>query len=88
MSFMQIKMQHKLKHIHLLVVCLMVVVPIIPVAAVFGTGGFINARFPPLLCLSKNADAAFFALFLPMSILLAIGVSLMIGAVWTIRKVR
>ena len=83
-SFMQFQSQHRMKFLHASVICLMLAVPIIPVAAVFGTGGFINARFPPLLHLSKNTDAAF---FFPMSILLASGVSLMMGAFWTIRKV-
>ena len=86
-SFMQFKSHKNMKFLHAVVICLMVVVPVIPVAAVFGTGGFINARFPPLLCLPKNNDAAFYGLLFPMSILLASGVSLMIGVFWTIRKV-
>ncbi|KAL5491673.1 hypothetical protein EMCRGX_G017005 [Ephydatia muelleri] len=85
-SFMQFKSHKNMKFLHAVVICLMVVVPVIPVAAVFGTGGFINARFPPLLCLPKNNDAAFYGLLFPMSILLASGVSLMIGVFWTIRK--
>ena len=86
-SFLKFTIQRRMKMIHAIVVCLMIVVPMIPVAVAFGTGGFTNARFPPLLCSSKNADAAFYGLFFPMSILLASGVSLMIGVFWTIRKV-
>ena len=68
-------------------VLIAIFLPCIPVAVVFGTGGFINARFPPSLCISKSADAAFFSLVLPVSILIASGVSLLLAVFWTLHKV-
>ena len=79
--------RHQLKYIHLMTILIAIFVPCIPVAVAFGTGGFINARFPPLLCLSRSANAAFFSLVLPVSILIASGVSLLLAVFWTLHKV-
>ena len=63
-------------HIGMVVVAL--VIPVIPVAIVFGTGGFTLTRFPPLICFARNVDVTFYALNLPLCILLATGITLIV----------
>ena len=76
-----------MKYIHAGVVFLGLLVPFLPVAASLATGGFIITAFPPLLCASRNVEAAFYALALPVSILIAIGIVMLLVVFWTIQKV-
>ena len=87
-QYMLLNRRHQVKYIHLVSGLVAIVVPVIPVAAIFGTGGFVNARFPPLLCLPSNANAAFYSLVLPVSVLIASGVTLLLAVFWTLHKVR
>ena len=84
---MMARTQHRMRVIHALVVLLAILIPAASVAAVFGTGGFINSRFPPLLCLPRNANAGFYALVLPISIITPCAVTLLLAVFWAIRKV-
>ena len=78
---------HRIKYIHAGIVLLAILVPFVPVAASMITGGFTIATLPPLLCASKSADVAFYALVFPISILMAIGIVMLLVVLWTIRKV-
>ena len=86
--YLILKRLHKIKYIHLVSVLVAVVVPAIPVAVINGTDGFVNGRFPPLLCVPKDAHDAFFLLTLPISIMIATGVTLLIAVFWTLQKVN
>ena len=79
---------NRMKYIHGVIVISALVIPIASIAGAFATGGFINARFPPLLCLPKSSDTAYYALVLPISIIMPCGVSLLLIILWTIQKVN
>ena len=77
-----------MKYIHGLTLSLAICLPAISVAVVFGTGGFIAGTFPPVLCVSQSANAGFYALVLPISIIIPSGVSLLLVVFWNIHKVH
>ena len=81
------KVTAKMKYLHITVVLLALILPIIPVAVVLGTGGFSFARFPPIICTARNADVAFYALIIPIDVMLTLGITLLILLFWTIYKV-
>ena len=81
------KQYEKKKIIHLFVVLLAVVLPIIPVIASFTTGGFVIGNHPPLFCISRSSDAAYYTLALPISIIGATGISLLFLLLVTLIKV-
>jgi hypothetical protein len=77
----------KSRIIHLLVVLLALFVPTIPVIVSFSTGGFVSSNNPPLLCVSRSRDAAYYTLALPISIIMATGTSLLVMVLITVIKV-
>ena len=78
---------HRTKYIHITMVLLALVLPLVPVIAAFATTGFVLSRFPAILCLGSNANAAFYSLVLPLILLLKFGITLLIVVFWTIHKV-
>ena len=84
---MMFNSHHRMRYIHAIIIFLALVIPTTSVAVIFGTGGFINGRFPPLLCLPRNADAGFYAVELPISIITPSGVTLLIVVFWAVHKV-
>ena len=86
--YMRCTANHQMKYIHASVAVVAIIIPTIVVAVAFATGGFVNNRFPPVLCLSRNADAGFFSLVLPISIITPSGVSLLLIVFWTLHKVN
>ena len=75
------------KSIHVLVVLLAVVLPTIPIIVSFRTGGFVISNHPPLVCVSRSSDAAYYTLALPISIIIATGTSLLFLVLVTVIKV-
>lgn len=49
--------------------------------------GYANFRFPPILCTATSADIAFYALYLPIIIIVMVGVIQLILLFWKIHKV-
>ena len=84
---MMFNSHHRMRYIHAIIIFLALVIPATSVAVIFGTGGFINGRFPPLLCLPRNADAGFYSVVLPISIITPSGVTLLIAVFWAVHKV-
>ena len=76
-----------MKYIFILMAAVAIIVPAIVIIVAFQTGGFVNNRFPPVLCSSRSADAAFFSIVLPISIITPSGVSLLLIVFWTLQKV-
>lgn len=76
-----------MKYIHVLIVIVATIAPAVVLLVAFMTGGFRNTRFPPVLCVPKNADAGFFSLVLPISVMLPTGASLLLATFLAIRKV-
>ena len=81
------KQLKKQRMIHILVVLLAVVLPTIPVIVSFTTGGFVISNYPPLVCISKSSDAAYYTLALPISIIIAMGASLLFLLLLAVIKV-
>ena len=77
----------KHKSIHVTVVSMALIFPIILVIAGFYTGGFVTNSHPPLLCVSRSSDAAYYTLALPISIIMATGTSLLVMVMVTVFKV-
>ena len=77
---------HK-RYIHAACLTITLLLPIIPVAAMFATGGFTMATFPPFLCFPRNGDITYYLLNLPVSIVLSTGTAMLIVIMWNIHKV-
>eukprot|EP00731_Ephydatia_muelleri_P010669 Em0005g1255a len=86
LQVMDFNSRHWMKYIHALIVCVALLIPATTVAVVFGTGGFVSGTFPPLLCVSKSSEAAFYALVLPISIIIPSGVTLLLVVFWNVHK--
>ena len=77
----------KTKYIHITVILIGLFLPIVPVVAAVGTGGFVMTRFPPIICNPKSRETAFYALTLPTCFMAVMGLTLLILVFWTIYKV-
>ena len=66
---------------------LAVILPTIPVIVSFEYVGFTIGSHPPLFCVSKSSEVAYYGLTLPMSIIGAIGTSLLFLVLVTVIKV-
>ena len=73
-------------YIHIGMVIAAIVLPLesVGVTVLLGTGGLTIPRFPPVLCFARETDATFFSLILPVSIINAIGVSLITIILWVV----
>ena len=75
-------------YVHVAMLALIILLPFISIAVVFGTGGCRLSRFPNIICQAKDPDATFYALVLPMSILTAAGISVIILIFWVLYYVK
>ena len=53
----------------------------------FTTGGFVISNHPPLVCVSRSSDAAYYTLALPISVIIATGTALLVLVLVTVMKV-
>lgn len=75
------------KYFHASCVLVSSVMPALPVAVVLGTSyGFGTFTFPPLFCFPTNREVTFYSVILPITVLMAIGSSLLLFTLWTIRQ--
>ena len=81
------KLYEKKKIIHLLVVLLALLFPVIPVIVSFSTGGFVISSQPPDVCVSRSSKAAYYTLALPISVIMATGISLLVMVMVMVIKV-
>ena len=72
------------RYIHIVMVIAAILLPLKSMGVLLGTGGLVIPRFPPIDCLAKQSDASYFAFILPISIISAIGVSMIIIIFWVI----
>lgn len=93
---------HRTRYLHIACVAVCMILPTIPVAAtmikyshgksfreaVDGGLGFGVVRFPPILCTGRDQDAMFYALILPVVVLLMFGMTVLIAIFWIIHKVK
>ncbi len=92
---------HRIKYLHIACIALCTTLPLIPVVAtmvqysrgksfgeaVEGGLGFGVIRFPPILCTGRHQDTMFYALILPVVVLLMAGMTVLIVIFWIIHKV-
>ena len=76
------------KYIHITCLILAFVVPIFAPVTISASGGFTMTRFPPIVCLGRDADANFYTIVFPTTILYAVGLTVMLLIFWRIRRVR
>ena len=85
--YRQFKENGYIKYIHIATIATAVLVPLVSGLAPL-KDGYIPTRFPPILCAARNEDYSFYAVELPISILLTITTSLLILIFWIILKVQ
>ena len=77
----------KSRLVHLVVVLLAVLLPCIPVATGFATGGYSVPIYPVVVCFIKNQVAAYYSFAFVITVIVAIGVPMLIIAFSTAIKV-
>lgn len=84
------------KYIHVACILVSLLVPLTPVLAIIlnnldgqgvGTVGFTITRFPPLLCSSPDANATFYALVVPVILVVGTGLTMLVFMLWFLHKV-
>ena len=73
--------------IHVLVVLLALFLFTVPVIVSFATDSFVISNHPPLVCVSRSSDAAYYTLAFPISVIIATGTSLLVLVLLTVMKV-
>ena len=73
-----------IRYIHAMTIFAVCVMPLGTLGAVLGSGGFTISRFPPVACYARSNAATFYSFILPISIAMAVGVSLIAIILWVI----
>ncbi len=75
--------------LHIIAVCLALVMPAIPVCIIhfMSSPGFTVTRFPPILCAAGNLNLNFYTFMLPISVIIACGLTLLVLIFWKLLKV-
>lgn len=81
------KLAKKLKYVHISTVLVALLLPIIPALLLLLKDGYVIIDTPTTFCAGRSAEFTFYALILPLSILLAIATSAFIIILWIIMKV-
>ena len=87
-----LKMNHlraskKLKYMHIVAVILGIVLPMGPLVAFGKIGRVTMTRFPTILCTSSDKHVTFGLMVVPMSIIIAMGSTLLVFVFRTVVKV-
>ena len=61
-----------------------VLLPLESLGAILGSGGLAIPRFPPILCFAKVADVSCFSFIMILSIVAAMGISMIATIVWVL----
>ena len=81
------KAEGKLKYFHIATVLIALLFPTLP-ALINLRDGYIIADTPTTLCIGRNVDIIFFALVLPLCVLIAVATSALIIMFWKLLKVN
>jgi len=75
--------------LHICASALALTLPIVPVCIIFylSTEKFTITRFPPVLCAAGSLKYNFYAFMLPISIIIASGLTLLVLIFWKLAKV-
>ena len=82
------KVNHQIKYIHIAMIVTALTVPVAPVLATVTNGGYALPRFPPILCMGRSPNTAFYSLVLPIIVLMQCGITMLIYIFWNIHKVH
>ena len=81
------KTERKLKYFHIITVLIALFFPALP-ALINLHDGYTVADTPTTICVGRNVAVIFFALILPLSVLIAVATSALIIMFWKILKVN
>ena len=65
-------------YLHISIVLLSFIIPAVSLVVGFETGGYSMPRFPPTTCVAVNPDVTFYSFILPITIIIALGGSLVV----------
>ena len=80
--------ENKLKYVHAICLIIGIFLPLGPALGAFFIDGFGNGRFPPLLCVGRNRDVNYYGVGLPISLSVAIGMTLLIIILHLLQQVN
>ena len=75
------------RYIHISCIILAIIVPTIAPITISLEGGFIMTRFPPIACVGREADASFYSIVFPITLMYAAGTTFLLAILWRIRRV-
>ena len=78
---------HRTRYIHVTCVIVALTLPMVPLIPTSINGGFIMPRFPPVLCVGRDADSSFYSFVIPIVLLIGAGTNLLVLIFWRIRRV-
>ena len=87
LSYRQLRMSVRIRYAHVISVVLAVVLPLIG-PSILLSEGFITAASPTLACVGRDLDTNYYAIILPVSILVGMTSYLLVFLFWTIFKVK
>lgn len=70
------------RYVHYGMLALTFILPLITIIIIAGTGGCRPSRVPAIICLAQETDVTFYAFVLPLSIVAAVGMSLVVVMFW------
>ena len=78
------------KFIHVAIVIAVTIIPVVPIGAIFGTGGYVITAFPPSLsiCYARSIAAVIYAFFLPFCIIFPIGSTLIVLTIFKLSNIK
>lgn len=78
------------KFIYVEIVIAVTIIPVVPIGAIFGTGGYVITAFPPSLsiCYARNIAAVIYAFFLPFCIIFPIGSTLIVFTIFKLSNIK
>ena len=87
MNTISLQSIRRTKHIHGICLIAALFLSLISPLASHLKGGFVIIDFPPFFCGGKDTDMTFYVHFLPISILLGVGTSLLVLIFWKLHMV-
>ena len=78
---------NRTRYVHIGSVVIAFVFPVIAPVTVYTTDGFTITRFPPIVCVGRNADATFYTIVFPTTIVYAVGITVLLLILWRVRRV-
>ena len=82
------KTSGKIRHVHRIAIAVGLLLPLIPVIAAFGTGGYAINTPPTLTCVPSDRDAIFYGIILLPAVMGLAGLTFQILIFWKLFKVH